>query len=450
MTKRPLAMQIWIAFGVTIGICFLLIVILPILLRSFFTPEIFSTIEHEQSTFITYEMQNMLREEVPPARRPPERPPNMRKVYHLLLWENGHVFPANLLSPPLVQEIKAEATAQQNQIQRYTNNTQKQRLFYVIQKSDVNGQPVYVISYMWDIYQNSLVKNLLYRLSLIIGLMLLLGWIPSIWMAKYITQPLIGLEKHVKRIADRDWHEPITFRRGDEIGQLAQSIERMRERLVQQDEAQQDFLQRVSHELKTPVMIIRSYVQGIHDGFFPKDEIYNAVDVIEGESARLEKRVHDLLFLTKLDYLAAHEPAREEVDLAELIEDVVERMRLRRPDLDWTVELIPVKILGDYEQLVVAFENLLDNQVRYAVQNISVALTRRPEEPACALVRIWNDGPLLDPELLSTLFEQYRKGPKGVFGLGLAIVKRIATLHGAQVWANNEEGGAAFYLQFPC
>ncbi|MCG6197942.1 sensor histidine kinase, partial [Anoxybacillus sp. LAT_38] len=75
----------------------------------------------------------------------------------------------------------------------------------------------------------------------------------------------------------------------DEIGRLARSIERMRERLVRQDEAQQAFLQDVSHELKTPVMVIRSYAQSILDGIYPRGDLQGSVQVIDSEAERLEK-----------------------------------------------------------------------------------------------------------------------------------------------------------------
>ena len=75
---------------------------------------------------------------------------------------------------------------------------------------------------------------------------------PALPLYLSFSNPLVQLERHVKQIADRDWYRPIKVERQDEISSLAASIERMRERLVQQDEAQQSFLQNVSHELKTP------------------------------------------------------------------------------------------------------------------------------------------------------------------------------------------------------
>jgi two-component system sensor histidine kinase CssS len=63
-------------------------------------------------------------------------------------------------------------------------------------------------------------------------------------------------------------------------------------------------------------------------------------------------------------------------------------------------------------------------------------------------LRIWNDGPPLDADAETQIFEAFRKGTGGKFGLGLVIVKRIADLHGVQVQAKNEDGGVAFNVAF--
>lgn len=78
--------------------------------------------------------------------------------------------------------------------------------------------------------------------------------------------------------------------RKDEIGKLGHTIEEMRQKLVQKDETERTLLQNISHDLKTPVMVIRGYTQSIKDGFFLKETFENTVDVIECEALKLEKK----------------------------------------------------------------------------------------------------------------------------------------------------------------
>src|SRR5699024_3697055 len=93
------------------------------------------------------------------------------------------------------------------------------------------------------------------------------------------------------------------------------------------------------------------------------------------EAERLEKRIRNLLYLTKLDYLANHEITKEVFSLDSLAKDVVERLSWNRTDIDWNLNLSSIKINGDIEQWRVVLENLLDNQIRYANSEIIVTLT---------------------------------------------------------------------------
>ncbi|WP_227766099.1 sensor histidine kinase [Zhaonella formicivorans] len=448
MKNRPLAIQIWIVFGVTL--CLLLIlalILIPWTLRIFFTREIYVTIENAQALLLEYGETGKLFQQMPPNERN-EQFRNMRRVNHVMFFADGRLFSPNFLEPTLLEQLRQEAFVQKSDTGRYSKSVNTRRLFYVIRKVKVSGHDAYLLSYMWETYRNDLVKKLFSQLMFIMVGALLLSWIPSIWFARYLTRPLVALEKYVKRVSERDWHEPLQLERKDEIGRLAESIERMRLQLLQHDETQRSFLQHISHELKTPVMVIRSYVQAIRDGIYPKGDLPSTVEVIDNESERLEKRIHDLLYLTKLDYVSKQEPVRDNIDLAELVDEIVDRLRWRRPNLNWALDLIPVEIQGDREQWTVAMENLLDNQIRYAENTVEISLAMiSGNEKAKALVRIWNDGPPLEPGVADTLFDQFRKGSDGEFGLGLTIVHRIANLHHAKVWACNEKDGVAFYLK---
>lgn len=275
----------------------------------------------------------------------------------------------------------------------------------------------------------------------------LLSWIPAIGLSKYLSSPLVNLEKRVEKLASHEWNEPVELHRQDEIGKLGESIEQLRNQLIYQDEMQQSFLQHVSHELKTPVMVIRSYSQAIRDGIYPKGNLDCSIQVIDEEAERLEKRVRNLLYMTKLDYLSNHEISKEVFPMDHLIKDVVERLSWNRPELDWHLDLSPISINGDMEQWRVVLENLLDNQIRYANSQIRISLSK--QENNLALLNIWNDGPNIEPGIIDSIFNKFNKGYNGEFGLGLAIVYRIVSLHDAKVWAKNEEKGVSFFVEVP-
>ncbi|MEJ8545942.1 sensor histidine kinase [Brevibacillus borstelensis] len=446
MKNYPLAVQIWLIFAsITMGVTLLLALLFPWALRGFFTKEVYSQIEASQEVFLAYatsavdgwEDKGLLRREL-------ERQ-NVRAVTHAIFRENGKVIGGKALPESFVNMVNKDIGEQLSDVRQYVRQVEDESIYYVIRREILAGKTVYLVSYVWDTYLNGLVSTLLWRLILIMGAVLLLSWLPCLWLARYLTRPLVEMEQRVKRIADRDWSEPFVLERADEIGRLAASIERMRERLVSQNEKQQSFLQQVSHELKTPVMVIRSYAQSILDGIFPKGDIPGSVRVIDDEAKRLEERIRGLLYITKLDFLeqqSHYQPFR----LDELVEEVWDRLKWKRPDVDWSCSTEAVTLSGDPEQWKVVVENLLDNQMRYARGKITLVLEK---QAGYAELRMGNDGPPIPETIKEQLFDRFSKGEKGEFGLGLAIVKRIVQLHQAQIQVESRAGEVAFVISVP-
>lgn len=167
-----------------------------------------------------------------------------------------------------------------------------------------------------------------------------------------------------------------------------------------------------------------------------------------------------LLYLNKLNYLQGNAPVSEaegdackagggEVfDIRALLCECKERFAGLRPELSWDIELEPSLVQGCSDQWRVGLENLLDNQQRYAANRVSVSAVPAKSH-GFVLLRVWNDGEQLERTQMETLFQPFAAGPGGEFGLGLVILHKVAELNGGRVWAKNENGGVAFYLQMP-
>ena len=454
MKNLPLSLQIWLVFAaITLSISVLLAVLFPWILRDFFTKEIYATIESAQRFLFTRTELNREIWEAGLFANQSQPLDDIRAVNHLIFVperESFIFFRGPQLPQEFLNKVRDQIREQTKDSQRDSGQVAGRKLFYVVTRSQIWGEEIFLVSYMWDSYRQDFVQTLFRKLLLIMSLVFLLSWFPALGLAKYLSNPLVALEKRVKKLANREWQEPILLQRKDEIGRLGESIEQLRKQLIQQDELQQSFLQHVSHELKTPVMVIRSYVQSILDGIYPKGDLTSTVQVIEEEAKRLETLIRNLLYLTKLDYLATHRTEGEVFELSELIKEVVEKMRWLRSEVNWSLKLSPTKIKGDPQQWQVALENLFDNQTRYAKEQITVSLSCPSNDNENALLHIWNDGPHIDKEVMETLFQKFKKGPNGEFGLGLAVVQRIAALHNAKIWAVNEEKrGVSFYLEIP-
>ncbi|WP_251126991.1 HAMP domain-containing sensor histidine kinase [Exiguobacterium sp. s160] len=365
-----------------------------------------------------------------------------RSVNQLIFLPNGRIIYG---SAPLelTNRMYQEALNQSGQVERYQTTIDGEDVYYIIRQNEYDGTIVYQASYAWDAYRRELVSTLYLRISILIGVISLLSLIPALLMSRQLTKPIVEMERAVEKISNRQWETALPLDRQDELGQLAHSIDAMRKELKEQDLAQQALLQNISHDLKTPIMVIRGYAQSIGDGIYPTGDLKGSSEVIDEEASRLEKKVVDLLYVTKLEYFKGQEMKLEPINLDKLMELLVARFKLRG-QLDWEINGEGGEMLGDREQIRVAFENVLDNALRYAETCIRIDLNR--DESGVEII-IFNDGPPVDESL--DLFHQFSRGKQGKFGLGLFIVQRIVTLHTGEVSLRNTGDGTAVRFYFP-
>lgn len=447
MKNYPLSFQIWLIIAIiTLSISLLLSFILPSTLRDFFTREIYATITSAQDLVFNQFDSDIYRDYIGSDffGRDEQFLENIRTVRHFIFYADNNG-PLSLSMPAkFLEKVQNEALNQRNISQEYAGHIGNEKVFYIITKGKALNRDAFLVSYMGDSYREDLVQTLFRKLLGVMVVVFLFSWIPAILLSRYLSKPLVDLEKRVEKLASNEWNEPIELNREDEIGRLGKSVEYLRNQLIRQDEAEQSFLQHVSHELKTPVMVIQSYTEAIKDGIYPKGTLECSIDVIEGEAKRLEKKVRNLLYLTKLDYLSNHEIDKVRFPLDLLIQEVVDRLSWSRTDIDWNLELNPIFIEGDKEQWGIVIENLLDNQIRYADKRILISLK---DVDSKIILRVWNDGPSIEEKLLNTLFNKFNKGYKGEFGLGLAIVNKILNSYGSNIFAVNEDKGVSFYIE---
>lgn len=439
MKNLSLTVKLWLAFSLVSLLLYLVILLfIPALTRNFFTG-------------------NLMEPPIPPPKKHVDKEPlpsffNVRD-FHIrgfIILADGTTIPARtrqLLPEFLLQEIKQNAASQQLPKKLYTSTNGQDHFRYSIKKDMAYGRPLYQVTFLRKSEEDRFVRTLLLGIMLYAGIALGISWFASLLLVRYLTRPLIKMERHVKRIANRNWHEPLNVKQGDEIGQLARSIETMRRQLIKQDEAQQSMLQNISHELKTPVMVIRSYARAMQDGIYPKGDLAGSVQVIDEEGERLEKLVKQLLYLTRLDYLANKNHFKESISLDKLIEKVTQRMNLQRPEITWELDLQPVTIEGDEDTLRAMIENLVDNHLRHAASRIEITLNVNNESEI--VLQFWNDGSKIEPHIMNRIFKPFEKGREGKVGLGLTIVQQILKIYQGQIHLNNERNGVSSTVRIP-
>ncbi|WP_103108400.1 sensor histidine kinase [Brevibacillus reuszeri] len=354
---------------------------------------------------------------------------------------------AERIPPPDIRELYVKAASHPSeQLQHGSLERENVNYLFVSKKMDYHGFPYYMVLFSKEQELNQINSILTRQFLYIFSLLLLASWLLAIWFSGYLSKPLRSLDELCKKIARRQFDIPLTMDRGDEIGQLARSFDTMKNQLKEYDESQRHFVQNISHELKTPIMAIQGYTQGLIEGVFQGPQAEKGLSIIMEESKRLEKVVGQLLYLTKIESVSQMMQTGR-VDLSEMMQLLKQRLSVLNPHVEWELSLPPTMIVeGDGEQLSTAFVNIMENQLRYAKSRLSITGRQVGRN---MVVSIANDGPPIEEALLPHLFQRFRKGKSGKHGLGLAIARAVFEAHKGTIVARNDPDGPCFTMTIP-
>ncbi|ASA20149.1 sensor histidine kinase [Paenibacillus donghaensis] len=305
------------------------------------------------------------------------------------------------------------------------------------------------------------------------GLILIL--ILSLVFSKMVARPLITLNEMAKRMLRFDFTGHTLIRQKDELGSLSNSMftlsrnldKALRElkganrQLVEDVEekqrmkiVQQDFFANASHELKTPLSIIKGFAEGLEDGVSAgKQEHY--VSVIIEEAGRMEELLKNMLDLAKLESGEAN-LRRSWFVLSELTEKVTDKLfpLLKKKQLEAVIipsnELLLYADIGWIEQVLL---NFMANAIRHAEEGSTITIEITGHERT-TVFSIRNRGEIIPADQLEQVWERfYRVEPSrnrqtGGIGLGLSIAKYILDMHGYRYAVENMEDGVKFTVIF--
>ena len=211
-------------------------------------------------------------------------------------------------------------------------------------------------------------------------------------------------------------------------------------------ERQQTFFQNASHELKTPLMAIQGYAEGIQAGVM---DTGSAAEVILAESDRMTGLVEELLDISKID-MGRQLLAFSEMDIRELLYDSIRAVEPTAAASGITIAPDfpeePIMVSCDDTRLRRAVTNILSNGVRYARSELR--LTCRADRRQVT-IRIQDDGDGIAEEDLPHIFDRFYMGRSGKSGIGLALTREIIHLHKGTIRAYNGDSGAVFEITLP-
>ena len=299
--------------------------------------------------------------------------------------------------------------------------------------------------------------------------------ISIIMLSKRITNPIVQLSGLSKRMAELDFDARYTGHVGNEIDQLGENFNKMSDTLEktiselktanvelqkdvelknQIDEVRKEFLNNVSHELKTPIALISGYAEGLKDNIADDAESREFYcDVIIDEANKMNTMVKKLLTLNQLEF-GNDQTVMERFDLTALINGVISGMRLLISEKGATVSFKvsePVYVWGDEFKIEEVVTNYMSNALNHLDYDRQIDVRIRTEN-GIVTTSVFNTGDPIPEEDIDKIWDKFYKVDKartreyGGSGIGLSIVKAIMDAHQQTCGVKNYANGVAFYF----
>jgi signal transduction histidine kinase len=284
------------------------------------------------------------------------------------------------------------------------------------------------------------------------------------WLADRAMRPVRTITHTARSIGETDLSRRINLGTKDELGELASTFDNMLARLQTAFERQRQFVADASHELRTPLTIVNLETSHALESRRSPGEYERALRVIHSENDFMSHLVNDLLTLARMDN---GQIVLEKVplDLSDIAVDAIERLTplaARQGVKLETGDLPETRMLGDRQSLMQMVSNLIENAIKYTGGEGKQVCIETGVTDGHAWIRISDNGPGIDPEHLSHLFDRFYRVDKararamdddsdssGGSGLGLSIVQWIAQAHEGEVHVESTPGnGSSFEVRF--
>jgi signal transduction histidine kinase len=320
---------------------------------------------------------------------------------------------------------------------------------------------------------NGTLKGLLLTLIIASGSILLGTLLGGYWLAGRVMHPVHIITRTAQQISETDLNKRLNLKTRDELGELANTFDRMLDRLQYAFDRQRQFTADASHELRTPLTIVNLEASRALERRRSTEDYVQSLAVIKSENEYMTSLVNDLLTLARMD--AGQSQLRtEELDLSDVTLDVVERLATIAHDKGvqlCTGDLPEISMVGDRQFLGQMITNLVENAIKYTDGGDKKVFVETGihanGKGQSDWVKVEDNGPGIPDEAIPHLFDRFYRvdqvrsqnqpgeedgdedRPTGS-GLGLSIVQWIAKAHGGEVIVSSQIGkGTTFTVSLP-
>mgnify|MGYP002647323044 CR=1 FL=1 len=302
---------------------------------------------------------------------------------------------------------------------------------------------------------NSTVGILQSQITVIAVILLLLSLALGIVISKNISLPIISITKSAKKLASNNYNTVFKGGGFKEIDELAETLNKASEELSINDNLRRELMANVSHDLRTPITMIKAYAEMLRD--FPSETKPENLQVIIDESDRLTILINDIISLSKLES-NAEAINIEEYDITSGIREIINRYSVLKGINGYTFEFISdgdEMVYADPAKIQQVIYNLINNAINYSPDNSLITVVQKRIDNSVR-IEVKDRGEGIPEEKLKYIWDRYYKVDKihkrAVIGsgLGLSIVKNILLLHNAKFGVESTEGeGSTFWFELP-
>ncbi|TWT14282.1 cell wall metabolism sensor histidine kinase WalK [Planomicrobium sp. CPCC 101079] len=303
---------------------------------------------------------------------------------------------------------------------------------------------------------NPVEAEIMNSIHLMYVVILFFGSLLIIIAARYVVHPLTQLTDATKKMAHGKFDVVLPTRRKDEIGVLSTSFNDMARELRQFDQMRQEFVANVSHEIQSPLTSIAGFSKALKQKQMSEESRISYLNIIEQESDRLSRLGKNLLRLSRLQH-AQHQLDLEVFQLDEQLRNVIISLEPQwaAKNIAIDIQLKPVTIEADADQLKQVWTNLLNNSIKFTPVHGEISIKAEASN-GLITVSLADSGIGIPPEERQNIFKPFHKvsrsrdaSVKGN-GLGLSIVKQIVDLHHGDIRVSEgPKGGAKFTVILP-
>jgi signal transduction histidine kinase len=275
---------------------------------------------------------------------------------------------------------------------------------------------------------------------------LLLSVAIAIWLANLITRPLRRMAAVASAVDSGDLTHRIDYGGRDEVGVLADSFNHMMDRLEEGFRLQRDFVSDASHELRSPLTVLRGRIEQLADQAGDREAVASEAEELMKEVRRMERLTEDMLTLAKAERGGLLQLRRVPID--EFVDDLRRDLPLLGSRHYSVVSSIHGDLEADPDRLAQVLRNLVTNAVRHTGPEGHIDISIGSENGS-AVFDVRDDGTGIEPDQLGRIFDRFhrtdegRSRAEGGSGLGLAIARAIVEAHGGVIIASSTPGRGA-------